>query len=126
MYMYIDLVCVCIRYEGTIAEQFFGHTHAMYYEMFYDDVTFLRPLGVAYMPGSITTYSDLNPGFRIYELDGNYQGTSWVCFVVVVVVDVHHDIVVAHSDMFALWADVHNTEGLKAYYYDIEKKTGDL
>lgn len=50
----------------------------MYYEMFYDEVTFLRPLGVAYMPGSITTYSDLNPGFRIYEIDGNYNGSSWV------------------------------------------------
>ncbi|KAL4223137.1 Sphingomyelin phosphodiesterase [Mactra antiquata] len=65
------------RYESTIVEQFFGHTHSMYYEMFYDDVTFLRPLGVAYLPGSITTYSNLNPGFRIYEIDGNYSGSSW-------------------------------------------------
>ncbi|XP_045170624.2 sphingomyelin phosphodiesterase-like [Mercenaria mercenaria] len=65
------------RYENTIAEQFFGHTHAMTYEMFYDEKTSERPLGVAYMPGSITTYSNLNPGFRIYEIDGNYAGSSW-------------------------------------------------
>lgn len=65
------------RYENTIVEQFFGHTHSMYYQMFYDEETSLRPLGVAYMPGSITTYSNLNPGFRIYEIDGQYQGSSW-------------------------------------------------
>ena len=69
------------RYESTIAEQFFGHVHAMTYEMFYDEETLKRPLGVAYMPGSITTYSNLNPGFRIYEIDGNYTGSSWVSFL---------------------------------------------
>ncbi|XP_060565610.1 sphingomyelin phosphodiesterase-like [Ruditapes philippinarum] len=65
------------RYESTIVEQFFGHTHAMTYQMFYDEETSQRPLGVTYMPGSITTYSNLNPGFRIYEIDGNYTGSSW-------------------------------------------------
>ena len=47
--------------------------------MFYDDVTFMRPLSVLYIPGSVTTYSQLNPGFRIYEIDGNYHNSSWVC-----------------------------------------------
>ncbi|XP_060565615.1 sphingomyelin phosphodiesterase-like [Ruditapes philippinarum] len=65
------------RYEGTIAEQFFGHTHNMKFQMFYDGDTSKRPLGITYMPGSITTYSYLNPGFRIYEIDGNYKGSSW-------------------------------------------------
>ncbi|XP_052797334.1 sphingomyelin phosphodiesterase-like [Mya arenaria] len=65
------------RYESTIVGQFFGHTHSMTYEVLYDEETLLRPLGVIYMPGSITTYSNLNPGFRIYEIDGNYAGSSW-------------------------------------------------
>jgi len=67
-----------IRYESTIVEQFFGHTHSMQYEMFYDEATFTRPISTLYMPGSITTYSFLNPGYRIYEIDGNYQGSTWV------------------------------------------------
>ncbi|KAH3885331.1 sphingomyelin phosphodiesterase-like [Dreissena polymorpha] len=65
------------RYESTIVGQFFGHTHAMGYEVMYDEETLLRPLGIVYMPGSITTYSSLNPGFRIYQIDGNYTGSSW-------------------------------------------------
>jgi hypothetical protein len=50
----------------------------MTYQMFYDEETSQRPLGVTYMPGSITTYSNLNPGFRIYEVDGNYANSTWV------------------------------------------------
>lgn len=66
------------RYESTIVGQFFGHDHSDTFKMFYDEETMTRPLGVAYIPGSITTYSYLNPGFRIYEIDGNYTGASWI------------------------------------------------
>lgn len=69
------------RYESTITGQFFGHTHNMIYEVFYDVINRTRPVGVAYIPGSVTTYSFLNPGFRIYEVDGNYEGSSWVSLV---------------------------------------------
>ena len=62
-------------------EQFFGHSHSNYWLMYYDEQTLLRPLGMAYIPGSITTYSFLNPGYRIYEIDGNYAGSSWVCML---------------------------------------------
>jgi len=65
------------RYENTIVGQFFGHNHRNLYEIFYDEATLTRPLGVAYIPGSITPYSYLNPGYRIYEIDGNYPGSSW-------------------------------------------------
>lgn len=65
------------RYENTIVGQFFGHAHDSYYEVFYDDVTFQRPNNILYIPGSVTTYSNYNPGFRIYEIDGNYNGSSW-------------------------------------------------
>ena len=29
------------------------------------------------MGPSVTTRSFLNPGYRIYEVDGNYEGSSW-------------------------------------------------
>ena len=67
------------RYEDTIVGQFFGHAHSSFYEMFYDEANLTRPVSVVLIPGSVTTYSDLNPGFRIYELDGNYSQSSWVC-----------------------------------------------
>ena len=67
------------RYENTVVGQFFGHAHTSFYEVFYDDVNFTRPVSVMHIPGSITTYTSNNPGYRIYEVDGNYTGSSWVC-----------------------------------------------
>lgn len=64
------------RYENTITGQFFGHTHMDEFQMFYDEETMTRPLGVAYIAPSVTTYINLNPGYRVYYVDGNYQGSS--------------------------------------------------
>ncbi|XP_030648451.1 sphingomyelin phosphodiesterase [Chanos chanos] len=64
------------RYEGTITGQFFGHTHVDEFQMFYDEETMSRPLGVAYIAPSVTTYISLNPGYRVYYVDGNYPGSS--------------------------------------------------
>ena len=50
------------RYESTIAGQFFGHTHLDEFQMFYDEDTMSRPLGVAFIAPSVTTYVNLNPG----------------------------------------------------------------
>lgn len=69
------------RYESTIAGQYFGHSHTDWYEVFYDDVTFKRPTSVLYIPGSVTTFTSLNPGFRIYENDGMYQNSSWASLI---------------------------------------------
>ncbi|XP_042355498.1 sphingomyelin phosphodiesterase [Plectropomus leopardus] len=64
------------RYESTITGQFFGHTHLDEFQMFYDEATMTRPLGVAFIAPSVTTYVNLNPGFRVYYVDGNYKGSS--------------------------------------------------
>uniref|UniRef100_A0A3P8VP26 Sphingomyelin phosphodiesterase n=1 Tax=Cynoglossus semilaevis TaxID=244447 RepID=A0A3P8VP26_CYNSE len=64
------------RYESTITGQFFGHTHLDEFEMFYDEATMTRPLGVAFIAPSVTSYIALNPGYRVYYVDGNYQGSS--------------------------------------------------
>lgn len=69
---------LCFRYEGTIAGQFFGHKHFDLWEIFYDKDDFKRPVSVAYVAPSLTTYVHLNPGYRIYEIDGFYAGSSWV------------------------------------------------
>ena len=70
--------------------------------MFYDEATMTRPLGVAFIAPSVTTYINLNPGelknfgspersgadavfnvtpflsegYRVYYVDGNYKGSS--------------------------------------------------
>ncbi|KAJ1075747.1 hypothetical protein K5549_020056, partial [Capra hircus] len=66
------------RYENTLAGQFFGHTHVDEFEVFYDEETLSRPLSVAFLAPSATTYIGLNPGYRVYQIDGNYSGSSHV------------------------------------------------
>jgi sphingomyelin phosphodiesterase len=67
------------RYEGVVAAQIFGHTHTDSWQIFYDaeSSSFTRALSVAYLAPSVTTYTDLNPGYRVYEMDGFYQNSSW-------------------------------------------------
>lgn len=67
------------RYESTITGQFFGHTHLDEFQVFYDEATMTRAVGVAFIAPSVTTFVNLNPGFRVYYMDGNYPGSSrWV------------------------------------------------
>jgi len=66
------------RYEGTIAGQFFGHSHKDYFEIFYDESNHTRATNIAYVGPSVTTYSYINPGYRIYTVDGNYKNSSRV------------------------------------------------
>uniref|UniRef100_G1S6I2 Sphingomyelin phosphodiesterase n=1 Tax=Nomascus leucogenys TaxID=61853 RepID=G1S6I2_NOMLE len=69
---------IVARYENTLAAQFFGHTHVDEFEVFYDEETLSRPLAVAFLAPSATTYIGLNPGYRVYQIDGNYSGSSHV------------------------------------------------
>ncbi|XP_039599986.1 sphingomyelin phosphodiesterase [Polypterus senegalus] len=64
------------RFESTIASQFFGHTHLDEFQMFYDEETLTRPVSVAFIAPSVTTFINLNPGYRVYEIDGDYPGSS--------------------------------------------------
>ncbi|XP_034971199.2 sphingomyelin phosphodiesterase [Zootoca vivipara] len=65
------------RFEGTVAGQFFGHTHLDEFELFYDDETLSRPVGIAFVAPSVTTYINLNPGYRVYQVDGPRPGSSF-------------------------------------------------
>lgn len=55
-------LCLLARYENTVAGQFFGHTHVDEFEVFYDEETLSRPVSVAFLAPSATTYISLNPG----------------------------------------------------------------
>jgi len=66
------------RYESTIAAQFFGHTHNEELKIFYDgEGPSARPTNVAFIGGSLTTYSDTNPGYRIYTVDGERPNSTF-------------------------------------------------
>ncbi|CAF2610652.1 unnamed protein product [Rotaria sp. Silwood2] len=67
------------RYENTIAGQFYGHTHNDEFIVFYDEIEKQRPVSMAYVTPSLTTQSFLNPGYRVYTMDGAYPDSSyWV------------------------------------------------
>ncbi|KZS08591.1 Acid sphingomyelinase phosphodiesterase 3a-like protein [Daphnia magna] len=65
------------RFESTVAAQFYGHTHKDEYKVFYDMVDVTRPINVAFIAPSLTTYSKLNPGYRTYTIDGQRPGSTW-------------------------------------------------
>ncbi|KAK9876806.1 hypothetical protein WA026_015044 [Henosepilachna vigintioctopunctata] len=64
------------RYESTITAQFFGHTHYDEFEVFYDHQDLSRPSSIAYVGPSVSPYYDLNPGYRIYYVDGDHDHTT--------------------------------------------------
>ncbi|CAF0932808.1 unnamed protein product [Rotaria sordida] len=67
------------RYENIIAGQFYAHTHNDEFVINYDEIDQQRPISMAYITPSLTTFSNLNPGYRVYKIDGNYPGSSyWV------------------------------------------------
>lgn len=66
------------RYESTVTAQFFGHTHFDEFELFYDTQNLGRPVSIAYVGPSVTPYSDLNPGYRIYYVDGDREHSTRV------------------------------------------------
>ena len=45
--------------------------------MFYDSNNITRATNIAYLGPSVTTFSYMNPGYRIYTVDGLYQNTTW-------------------------------------------------
>uniref|UniRef100_A0A7E4V112 Sphingomyelin phosphodiesterase n=1 Tax=Panagrellus redivivus TaxID=6233 RepID=A0A7E4V112_PANRE len=66
------------RFEGTIMAQFYGHTHFDHFYMYFDEFDpSSRPTGVAIVGPSVTTYSHVNPAYKIYTIDGDYDGSSF-------------------------------------------------
>lgn len=57
------------RFRNIITGQFFGHTHNDHFQLVSSLIDGLPPAGVISITPSLTTYSDQNPSFRIYEVD---------------------------------------------------------
>lgn len=67
------------RFESTVTAQFYGHTHNEEFKVYYDAVDRTRPINVAFIAGSLTSFTDLNPSYRVYTVDGQGPTSSWVC-----------------------------------------------
>uniref|UniRef100_A0A915DF07 Sphingomyelin phosphodiesterase n=1 Tax=Ditylenchus dipsaci TaxID=166011 RepID=A0A915DF07_9BILA len=67
------------RFADTIKAQFFGHVHTDGFIVFYEDMNNFRskPTNVLYTAPSVTTFENLNPAYRMYTIDGNYNGSSY-------------------------------------------------
>ena len=65
------------RYESTVAGLFFGHSHVDEFKVLYDQEDKTRAYAISYISGSVTTYSYLNPNYRIYTFDGVYENSSY-------------------------------------------------
>jgi len=65
------------RFEGTVMAQFYGHTHNDEFMVFYDTEDTSRAVNFGFIAPSITTYTNLNPAYRIYTIDGGYEGASY-------------------------------------------------
>lgn len=61
--------------------QFFGHTHTDEIEIYYDTVNTSRPSAVAYVAPAASTHTFMNPGYRLYLIDGDHQETERVIIV---------------------------------------------
>jgi sphingomyelin phosphodiesterase len=53
-----------IKYSNLILNQFYGHSHTAEISLFNDHQG--NPINTAYIGGSVTTFTNLNPGFRLY------------------------------------------------------------
>lgn len=56
------------RFANTITGHFNGHTHRDQFWVYYDDDA--HAVGVSWNGASITTYSDANPSYKLYQIDG--------------------------------------------------------
>lgn len=58
--------------------QFYGHTHTEEFKVLYDPVDPTRPTNVAFIAGSLSSYTKLNPSYRVYTVDGARTHPTWV------------------------------------------------
>ncbi|RXG55132.1 Sphingomyelin phosphodiesterase [Armadillidium vulgare] len=65
------------RYESTISGIFYGHTHNDHFELYFDPQNSSRVYEIAYIAQSQTTYTDMNPGYKIYTIEGDFNETRY-------------------------------------------------
>ena len=64
------------RYEDTVMNSFYGHTHRDEYFVQYNALgDHTRAVHVGFVTPSVTTWQFLNPSYRIYTVDGPYASS---------------------------------------------------
>ncbi len=58
--------------------QFMGHTHKDEFKVFYDTISRTRPFATGFVTPSVTPHKNVNPAYRIYTVDGDYEGSTRV------------------------------------------------
>lgn len=77
--LFWNIILPSTRFENIVTSQFYGHTHNDEFIVFYDfEETNDRATNIAYTAPGTTTWKNLNPSYRIYTLDGPYEGASMV------------------------------------------------
>lgn len=77
LYNYVRLM---ERFSDTIKAQFYGHTHRDEFRVVYgiNDRENNQPVAFQFICPSITSYSQTNPAYRIYEIDsGTYEVVNY-------------------------------------------------
>lgn len=55
------------RFEHTIVQQYFGHTHQDEFMVYVDESQ--RPFSYAWIAPSLSTHSNKNAAYRVYDVD---------------------------------------------------------
>jgi len=63
-----EYIKIVDRFGHIIRAQFNGHTHNDELQLYYSNA---KVNNVAWNGGSVTTYSNLNPNYKIYTIDSN-------------------------------------------------------
>lgn len=64
-----NYVSILEHYSNVIKGQFFGHTHFDEVRLYYSKTSKSKPISMAYLAPSATTFNDVNPTFRIYQIN---------------------------------------------------------
>ncbi|XP_078493661.1 sphingomyelin phosphodiesterase [Ciona intestinalis] len=65
------------RYQNVIIAQLFGHAHTDEMMLYYDITQEDRVSAVGLIGPGFTTYSNLNSGYRVYTMEGEYEGSRY-------------------------------------------------
>ena len=89
------------RYNASLLNLFFGHTHHNQVQLYHPSDS-PQPHSVGYIGGSVTPYTDVNPGFAVYSYDRALSRPY-------LVTDIHFhwlDLVAANAQQSADWSAV--------------------
>jgi hypothetical protein len=72
------LLFILLRFENIVMGQFHGHEHTDYFSLYYDPNNKTRATSVAFTAGSATSYTDVNPNYRVYtiEAEGDFVSNN--------------------------------------------------